>query len=86
MEKMVIVKREDLVYQTNAYVHNFQQYETLRSFIFEGKITFPKDESDLWNDFLNFKKETKSTHNTQKKLKRYYWKHRCLLWRYRNAS
>ena len=44
---MVIVKREDLVYQTNAYVHNFQQYETLRSFIFAGKITFPQDESDL---------------------------------------
>ena len=27
-EKMV--KREDLIYKTNKYVHNFQQFETIR--------------------------------------------------------
>ena len=60
-----VVKREDFVYKTNTSVHNIQQYEKLRSFIFAVKITFPnvdKDASDLLNDFPSFKKETKPRH------------------------
>ena len=42
-----IVKIEDLVYKTDKYVHNFQQYEIIRSFsksIFARKISL--DDSD----------------------------------------
>ena len=67
-----ILKREDLLYQRDKYVYNFQQFETIRSFaktIFAGKITLDnadKDQSDLLNDFIDFKKETK-LRNTEKK-------------------
>ena len=67
-----ILKREDLVYQRDKYVYNFQQFETIRSFaktIFASKITLDnadKDQSDLLNDFVDFKKETKPR-NTEKK-------------------
>ena len=61
MEK--IVKREDLVYETDRYKYNFQQFETIRSFaknIYVGKITLDdadKTQSDLLNEFPDFKEK-----------------------------
>ena len=58
------VKKEDLVYETDKYVYNFQHYETIRSFakyIFDHKIALEntnKDQNDLFNGFIDFKKGT----------------------------
>ena len=41
------IKGEDLIYRTNKYKCDFQQYETIRSFgksIYTGKVTI--DEAD----------------------------------------
>ena len=60
-----IKEGEDLVYETDKYVYNFQQYETIRSFgkyIFAGKITLDnadKDQSNLLNEFIDSNKTTK---------------------------
>ena len=60
-----MVIREYLIYKTNMYVYNFQQFETLRSFgecIYEGKITLSdvdKDESNLLNKSIDFNKDAK---------------------------
>ena len=56
---------KSLVYETEKYVYNFQQYETTSSFAKEnlaGKITLDnadKDQSDLLIYLKDFKKETK---------------------------
>ena len=76
MEK--ILKREDLVYKTDKYSYNFQQYETIRPFdknIFAGKITLDnagKDQSDLSNDFVDFRKGAKLRDIEKKAKQRYY--------------
>ena len=63
MEK--IVKGEHVVYETNKYVDNFQQYETIRSFsknIFAHIINLDnadKDQSDLLNDCIDFNESEK---------------------------
>ena len=63
MEK--IVKGEHVVYETNKYVDNFQQYETIRSFsknIFAHIINLDNadnDQSDLLNDCIDFNKSEK---------------------------
>ena len=43
------VKKEDLVYETDKYVYNFQHYETIRSFakyIFDPKIALENTNKD----------------------------------------
>ena len=56
-------KGEDLVYKTNKYEYNVQQYKTIRPFSknsLAGKTTLNKadrDQSDLLNNFLDFKKK-----------------------------
>ena len=43
------MKTEDLVYETDKYVYNFQHYETLRSFakyIFDHKIILENTNKD----------------------------------------
>ena len=63
-----MVKIEHLVYKTEKHVYTFQQYETIRSLpenIFAGKIISDiadKDQSDLLNDFADFKKRVKPTY------------------------
>ena len=44
-----MVNREDLVFDTNKYIHNFQQFEMLRSFaknIFGGKVALKNADAD----------------------------------------
>ena len=79
-----IVKIEDLVYKTDKYVHNFQQYEIIRSFsksIFARKISL--DDSDWFIKWIcRFKEKSKTKRYREKKaIKIYCWKHRCTLWR-----
>ena len=68
-----MVKREHLFYETNKFVYNFQQHETIRSFaknIFVGKSTLDnadKDQSDLLNDFIDFNKRAKPRDIEKKK-------------------
>ena len=56
------MKRGDLVYKTDKYVYNFQQYEKIRSLKSAGEIIVVNadgDQSNLLNEFSDFKKETK---------------------------
>ena len=70
---------------------DFQQYEIIKSFrkiIYTGKITSynaDKDQSHLLHNSLDFIKETKTRDIEKIYYKRYYWKHRCILWRHRNG-
>ena len=69
-----IVKIEDLVYKTDKYVHNFQQYEIIRSFsksIFARKISLDdsdKTQIDLLNEFVDLKKRAKLKDIEKRKL------------------
>ena len=66
------VKRGDLVYETDKYVDNFQQFEAITSFtknIFYNKINL--DEADKAQiDFLDFQKGARARDIKNKKLKR----------------
>ena len=70
------VKRGDLVYETDKYVYNFQQFEAITSFtknIFYNKINLDeadKAQIDLLNDFLDFQKGARARDIKNKKLKR----------------
>ena len=72
-----MIKIEDLVYKINKYMHNFQQYKTVRSFekkiFFTGKVTLDnsdKGQRDLLNDFKDFNKRPKPKNIEKKKLER----------------
>ena len=60
-----MVNREDLVFDTNKYIHNFQQFEMIRSFaknIFGGKFTLKNadaDQNNLFFEIVEFKKNAK---------------------------
>ena len=46
------IKRNDLIYKTNKYKYDLQQYQTIRSFgesIYAGKITTDEAEEDQSN-------------------------------------
>ena len=46
------ISTNDLNYETNKYIYDFQQFETIRSFgdsIFRGKITISEAENDQSN-------------------------------------
>ena len=57
-----------------------QQYKTIRSLTkknYAGKI---RDQSNLVNDYLDFKKRTKPRDKERKKAKnRYYWNYKSIL-------
>lgn len=63
MEKMATT--ENLIYKTNTWVYNFQQFETGRQFgdsIYEGKIILSdvhKSKSNWLNKFIQFNKGAK---------------------------
>ena len=71
-----MVKTEDLVYETDIYKYNFQRFETIWSFaknIYVSKITLDdadKTQSDLLNEFPDFKKGTRPRNKKKRKLKR----------------
>ena len=75
MKMKKIVERENLLYEINKYVHNFQQYERITSIaknILGGKITLDdtdKDQSDLLNELVDFQKEAKPRNKKKRKLK-----------------
>ena len=54
-KKEKILKRKDLVYKTNKYAYNLQQYKIIRSSaknFFAGKITLDNADENQ-SDFLN---------------------------------
>ena len=59
------IKRKDLMYKTNQYEYDFQQYETIRSFsesIYFAKITTDKAEEDqrnLLKDIIEFNEKSR---------------------------
>ena len=51
------IKREDLIYKTNKYKYDFQQYKTLRSlgeYIYSGKVNINDAEKDQCNLLKKF--------------------------------
>ena len=57
-----MVNREDSIFKTDKNIYNFQQFETIRSFvkvIFNDKITLNHTDKDLSAEILNLKKKTK---------------------------
>ena len=58
-------KRKDLKYETNNHVHDFQQFETIRSFgdnIYIGKIRINEaemDQSNLLKNIVEFSNKTR---------------------------
>ena len=73
-EKMV---NRRLIYESRKYVHNFQHFETVRSFsrnIFTDKNALndaDKDKSDLLIVTVEVNKDTKGTKQKIQKTKRY---------------
>ena len=69
-------KRRDLIYKTNKYKYNFQQYETIRSFsdsIFAGKINIDEAEmnqSNLLKNMVEFNEQSKLRKKEDKKKKK----------------
>ena len=61
------MKRKDLKFETNRYIFDFQQFETIRSFgdsIYNGKINIKEAEmkqTDLLENIINFKKSRPRT-------------------------
>ena len=58
------MNRENLIYKSNKYVYNFQQFETIKSFaknILACKIALDDDkyQSNLLHEIVDFKKNTK---------------------------
>ena len=57
------VNREDLIFEEDSYINNFQQSEIIRSFaknVFNGKITLnnaDENQSNLLVQIMNFKKK-----------------------------
>ena len=68
--------RKDLIYETNKYVFNFQQFKTIKSFgesIFSCKITLDetdKKQSNLLNNIIYFNSRTKPRVKLDKEKKR----------------
>ena len=69
-------KRRDLIYKTNKYKYDFQQYETIRSFsdsIFAGKINIDEAEmnqSNLLKNMVEFNEQFKLRKKEDKKKKK----------------
>ena len=69
-------KRRDLIYKTNKYKYDFQQYETIRSFsdsIFAGKINIDEAEmnqSNLLKNMVEFNEQSKLRKKEDKKKKK----------------
>ena len=61
------MKRKDLKFETNRYIFDFQQFETIRSFgdcIYNGKINIKEAEmkqTDLLENIINFNKSRPRT-------------------------
>ena len=70
-----IVNRENLIYKTNKYVYNFQQFETIKFFaknIFAGQSTLDnadKYQSNLLHEIFDFNKNMKPRSFRKKKQK-----------------
>ena len=61
-----------LIYKTNKYKFDFQQYEIIRSFpenIYAGKIYTDEVEEDQSNLIKNIKELIKNSHQEQKQVK-----------------
>ena len=76
--------RKDLIYETNKYVFNFQQFKTIKSFgesIFSCKITLDetdKKQGNLLNNIIYFNSRTKPRVKSDKeKKKKCLWKRKC---------
>ena len=69
-------KRRDVIYKTNKYKYDFQQYETIRSFsdsIFAGKINIDEAEmnqSNLLKNMVEFNEQSKLRKKEDKKKKK----------------
>ena len=69
-------KRRDLIYKTNKYKYDFQQYETIRSFsdsIFAVKINIDEAEinqSNLLKNMVEFNEQSKLRKKEDKKKKK----------------
>ena len=69
-------KRRDLIYKTNKYKYDFQQYETIRSFsdsIFAGKINIDEagmNQSNLLKNMVEFNEQSKLRKKEDKEKKK----------------
>ena len=65
------IDREKLIYKSNKYIHDFRNFQTIRTFgedIYEGEITFEEaadDQSDLLNSIRDFKNKKWPQNNTK---------------------
>ena len=70
------IERKDLKYETNKHMHNFQQFETIRSFganIFTGKISMDAgkmDQTNLLESMIKFDNESRPRKKENKDKKR----------------
>ena len=66
------IKRKDLKFETNRYIFDFQQFETIRSFgdsIYNGKVNIKEAEikqTNLLENIINFSNKSRSKTNKQK--------------------
>ena len=72
------IKRKDLLYKTNKYKNNFQQYEMIRSFgesIYTDKINIDEakmDQNNLIENMLILNEKSRSRKKQDKERKKYF--------------
>ena len=59
-------KRRDLIYKTNKYKYDFEQYETIRSFSDEAEM----NQSNLLKNMVEFNEQSKLRKKEDKKKKK----------------
>ena len=70
------IKRRDFIYKTNKYKHDFQQYETIRSFgdrVYAGNHNIDEaevDQSNLLEDMVEFNEKSRPTKKEDKEKKK----------------
>ena len=67
------IKRKDLIYKTNKYEYDFQQYETIKSFdenIYTGKINIDEAEMDQSNLLENMVEFNEISRPKKKKIRK----------------
>ena len=86
------IKRKDLIYKSNNYKYDFQQYETIRSFcesIYPGKINLDEvkmDQSNSLKTLEGFIDKSRPRTARGKKINKYLWNFKWFLWRSRINS
>ena len=72
------IKRKNLIYKTNKYEYDFQQYETIKSFdenIYTGKINIDEaemDQNNLLENMVEFNEISRPRKKEDKEKKKYF--------------